>query len=70
MVEVECPCDDDSNMEPYERARATVSVQAVRSGTRTIVASFHSKELGGITGSTEINVIEPEKLSIIDDTDD
>jgi len=46
-------------MEPYEHARATVSVQAMRSGTLTIVACFHSKELGGVSGTAEINVIAP-----------
>jgi len=47
-------------MEPYERAQATVSVEASRSGTLTIVACFHSKELGGVSGTTEINIIAPK----------
>jgi len=47
-------------MEPYERAEATVTVSASRSGNLTVVASFHSKELGGVSGTTEINVIAPE----------
>ena len=47
-------------MEPYERAAATVTVKATRSGLLTIVACFHSKELGGVSGTTSVNVIEPE----------
>ena len=47
-------------MEPYERAQATVNVTATRGGTLTIVACFHSKELGGVSGTTEINVIAPK----------
>jgi len=47
-------------MEPYERAQATVSVRASRSGSLTIVACFHSKELSGVSGTADINVIEPE----------
>jgi len=51
-------------MEPYERARATVSVRAMRSGTLTIVACFHSKELSGVSGTMEVNVIAPEHFSV------
>jgi len=47
-------------MEPYERAGATVKVTAARSGYLTVVACFHSKELGGVSGTTDINVIAPE----------
>jgi len=48
-------------MEPFERAQATVKVSATRSGNLTVVACFHSKELGGVSGTTDINVIAPEK---------
>lgn len=47
-------------MEPYERAQATVTVTASRSGTLMIVACFHSKELGGVSGTMDINVIAPK----------
>ena len=46
-------------MEPYERAEATLRVTATRSGSVMIVACFHSKELGGVSGTADINVIEP-----------
>ena len=54
------------DMEPYERARATVRVKAVRSGTLTVVACFHSRELSGVTGTMDINVIAPEHLAATD----
>jgi len=47
-------------MEPYEHASATVKVTAARSGFMAVVACFHSKELGGVSGTVDINVIQPE----------
>ena len=49
-----------SDMESYERAQATVNVTTSRSGTLTVVACFHSNELGGVSGTMDINVIAPE----------
>jgi len=59
-------CNADSNMEPYERAQATVNVSATRSGVLTVVACFYSKELAGVSGTMDVNVIAPERRRSIE----